>query len=285
MLGRFGIIGNPLSHSLSPLLFEGIFKKLNLDFIYIPFQLRKRELAPFLQSMKIKGFDGLNVTIPFKEEILPLLDDIDEHAEKIRAVNTIKFKNGKTIGFNTDYTGFLLSIDEFKERGKKVLVFGGGGAGRAVLYALSLLSCEEILLIERNPQRREILKNDFRSVKDLEIAEWREDVIIRGIEEADFLVNATPLGMDGFSTFPSFRSLPSLNNKIFIDLIYKPELTPFLSIGKSLGAEIKNGLDMLFYQAMKSLEIWTGIKTYKEDWEKVYNLLAKPYGGNLCLDI
>lgn len=272
MIGRFGIIGNPLNHSISPLLFEGIFKLLNLDYVYIPFTIKSKELNSFLQSLKIKGFDGMNVTIPYKESICPLLDELDEHAKKIKAVNTIKFENGKIIGFNTDFYGFYKSIEEFKERIKIALILGGGGAGRAVLYALSDIDCEEIIIIERNPERREKIMEDFFYLKNIYLMDWRDEIFHRGIEKADFIINATPLGMKGFPPFP-FKPNASLKGKVFYDLIYNPSKTSFLSSAQSLGAEIKNGLEMLIYQAMKSFEIWTGKETKKEDWEKIYSTL------------
>lgn len=279
MIGRFGIIGNPLTHSISPLLFEGIFKLLNLDYIYIPFQLKEHEIKPFLESMKIKSFVGMNVTIPYKEVICKFLDQLDAHAKKIKAVNTIFFENGKTIGFNTDFYGFLKSIEEFKEKIKKILIIGGGGAGRAVLYAISQLKYKKIFLMERNSVRREILREDFKFVPFLELIEWKEDYFNKILGEVDFVVNATPVGMKGFETFKLFNLSNPLEGKIFMDLIYNPPLTPFLLQAKSCGAKIKNGLDMLIFQAMKSFEIWTGIKTRKEDWMKVYNSISKKNGG------
>ncbi len=271
MLGRFGIIGNPLNHSLSPLLFERIFKLLNLDYVYIPFQIKEGELKPFIDSMKIKGFDGMNVTIPYKEKIISIIDEVDEIAAKIGAVNTICFSNGKIKGFNTDFYGFYKSVEEFKDVIKKSLILGGGGAGRAVLYALHHLKCEKIFLMERNPSRREKIRKDFEFIPDLELLEWDEKLFSKIIEKVELVVNATPIGMEGFQNFNPFEINIPLKGKIFIDLIYNPSLTPFLSRAHSLGAEIKNGLEMLLFQAMKSLEIWTGIKTKKEDWNKVYN--------------
>ncbi len=273
IIGRFGIIGNPLGHSLSPLLFRGIFKILGLDFVYIPFQLRERELSPFLQSMKIKGFDGMNVTIPFKEKIIELLDSLDEHAEKIKAVNTIIFKNGQLMGFNTDFYGFFQSIQEFQGRIKRVLILGGGGAARAVLHSISFMDYEKITLIVRNHMRRGKLYEDFSYIEKFEIKEWKGRLIFEELEDADFVINATPIGLDG-SQFFSFTKLSySLEGKIFYDLLYHPPLTPFLSFARAFGAEIKNGLEMLFLQAMKSFQIWTGIKTKKEDWQRVYDSL------------
>ncbi len=275
MIGRFGIIGNPLTHSISSLLFEGIFKLLNLDYIYILFQMKEFEIKPFLESMKIKGFDGMNVTIPYKETICKFLDELDEHAKKIKAVNTIYFENGKIIGFNTDFYGFLKSIEEFEEKIKNVFILGGGGAGRAVLYAISQLKYKKIFLMERSSVRREIIREDFKFVPFLELIEWREDCFNEILKEVDFVVNATPVGMKGIEAFKLFNLRYPLNGKIFMDLIYNPPLTPFLSEAKSYGAKIKNGLDMLIFQAMKSFEIWTGIKTKEEDWRKVYNSICQ----------
>jgi shikimate dehydrogenase len=275
MLGRFGIIGNPLNHSISPLLFEGIFKLLNLDYVYIPFQIRERELKPFLDSMKIKGFDGMNVTIPYKERIIPLIDEVDEIATEIGAVNTIHFSNGRIRGYNTDYYGFYKSIEEFKGGIRNSLILGGGGAGRAVLYALYHLRCKKIFLMDRNPSRRERIRKDFDFVPNLELIDWNCKLFPKIIEEVEFVINATPIGMEGFQNSNPFDVNIPLKGKIFMDLIYNPSSTIFLSKAYLLGAKIKNGLEMLLFQAMKSLEIWTGIKTKKEDWEEVYNSIKQ----------
>lgn len=275
MLGRFGIIGNPLNHSISPLLFEGIFKLLNLDYAYIPFQIKERELKPFVDSMRIKGFDGMNVTIPYKESIIPLIDEVDEIAIKIGAVNTTYFSNGKIRGFNTDFYGFYKSIEEFKDRIRKSLILGGGGAGRTVLYTLHHLKCEKIFLMERNPSKREKIRKDFEFIHDLELVDWDEELFSKITEKVEFVVNATPIGMEGFQNFNHFDIDISLKGKIFMDLIYNPSLTPFLSKAHFLGAKIKNGLEMLLFQAMKSFEIWTGIKTKKEDWKKIYKSIKR----------
>lgn len=279
MKGKFGIIGKPLTHSVSPLLFEGIFKLLKLDYVYIPFQLNPDEIISFLDSAKMQGFTGINVTSPYKEIICNFLDDLDEHAGKIKAVNTILFTNGKTIGFNTDFFGFSKSIDKLKDKIKKFLILGGGGAARAVLYAISELKYEKIFLMERNPQRRKRIGEDFSFISHLELVEWKEEQLKKILGESDFVINATPVGMKGMEISEIFSINYPSEGKIFVDLIYNPPITPFLQQAKNCGAKIKNGLDMLIYQAMKSLEIWTGIKTKEEDWRRVYNSVSGKSGG------
>lgn len=272
---RFGIIGNPLKHSISPRLFNEIFKMMNLNFVYVPFELPAEDLEVFINSLRQSDIAGINVTIPFKERVCDFLDWLELPASRIKAVNTIHRANGKLCGYNTDYYGFSESIKEFKDRIKNVLIFGGGGAARAVLYSISQLNYQKVFLVERSAKKREKLQKDFGYIQNLEIKEWKEDYILEILRGVDFVVNTTPLGMEGVSNSFPLRPTYSLKNKVFVDLIYKPELTPFLKIGQTLGAEIKNGSEMLIFQAIKSLEIWTGLKTEFKDWQKIYNSIYK----------
>jgi len=272
---RFGIIGYPLKHSISPRLFNEIFKIMNLDFVYEPFELSAEDLEVFINSLRRTDIAGINVTLPFKERVCELVDWLDLPAKRIMAVNTIHKVNDKLCGYNTDYYGFSESIREFKDSLRHVLIFGGGGSARAVLYSISQLNYQTVFLVERSARRREKLKEDFGYMKNLEIKEWEEDYIQEALKRVDFVVNTTPLGMEGFSDSFPLKPIYSLQGKVFVDLIYKPELTPFLKIGQALGAEIKNGVEMLIFQAIKSFEIWTGLKTEFKDWQRIYDSIYK----------
>jgi len=272
---RFGIIGHPLKHSISPRLFNEIFKIMNLNFVYEPFELSMKDLDVFINSLRRSDIAGINVTIPFKEKVCDLLDWLDPPAKRIKAVNTIHKVNDKLYGYNTDYYGFSESIKEFKDRLRNVLIFGGGGAARAVLYSISQLNYQKVFLVVRSARRREKLQEDFGYMKNLEIKEWEEVYIQETLKGVDFVVNTTPLGMEGFSDSYPLKPTYSLQGKVFVDLVYKPELTPFLKIGQSFGAEIKNGVEMLIFQAIKSFEIWTGLKTEFKDWQRIYNSIYK----------
>jgi len=272
---RFGIIGHPLKHSISPRLFNEIFHMMNLGFVYEPFELPPEDLEVFINLLRQSQIVGINVTLPFKEKVCDLLDWLDLPAKRIKAVNTVHKINDKLHGYNTDYYGFSESIKEFKDSLRNVLIFGGGGAARAVLYSISQLPYQRILLVERTARKREKLQEDFGYMKNLEIKDWQEDYVQEILKGADFVVNTTPLGMEGFSDSFPLKPTYSLQGKVFVDLIYKPELTPFLKIGQAFGAKIKNGVEMLIFQAIKSLEIWTALKTEFKDWLRIYNSLYK----------
>lgn len=272
---QLGIIGNPIKHSISPPLFNRLLKMKNLNLKYVAIEVAITGLENFIKWLRHSGMLGLNITIPFKESIYAFLDWIDAPAARIKAVNTIHVVNGHLHGFNTDHYGFTESIKEIRSEIKKVLILGGGGAARAVLFSISRLGPQEIFLVERTAEKRKKLQKDFEDLPNLEILAWHESYILQKLKVADLVVNTTPLGLASVSN--SFPLEPdfSLENKIFYDLIYQPAVTPFLKIGQERGALIKNGLEMLIYQAMKSLEIWTGLKTEFREWLEVYNSLFK----------
>ncbi|MGQ9800603.1 MAG: shikimate dehydrogenase [Candidatus Saccharicenans sp.] len=272
---QLGIIGNPVEHSISPTLFNYLFKRKSINLNYLPIKIAAENLGNFIKWFRNSGMLGLNVTIPFKESIYELLDQVEEPANKIKAVNTIHLVNGHLYGFNTDYYGFSESTKEFRSEIRQVLILGGGGAARAVLFSIASRSCQKIFLAERTAEKRKTLRKDFKDLQNLEIFEWNEAYIIKRLKQADLVINTTPLGLAGVSdSFPLKPDLP-LENKIFYDLIYQPAITPFLKIGLEGGARIKNGLEMLIIQAMKSLEIWTGIKTEFQEWIEAYNSTLK----------
>lgn len=243
MLHTFGLLGRNISYSFSSGYFAEKFKELNLTtHRYVNFDVQS--IAGFSQLLKENVINGMNVTIPYKEEILPFLDEIDEEAALIGAVNTIKFlENGLVKGFNTDVYGFENSLKPLlKSHHKKALIFGTGGASKAIAFALTKLQID-FLFVSRMP----IAKNQI-AYTDLNQAV---------IEEHSVLINCTPLG-----TFPEVQLCPDIpyqyisTKHLLFDLIYNPSVTAFLQKGKEKGAEIKNGLQMLQLQAEKSWQIW-----------------------------
>ena len=239
---RFGLIGKNISYSFSKGYFTRKFSELGLDdHSYENFDL---ETIDELSSLIANNPDikGVNVTIPYKEEVLPYLTAIDPKAAQIGAVNTIKLYNGQRIGFNTDVYGFRKSIEPYlKPQHKKALILGTGGASKAVAFVFDELDIP-FQFVSRNP------KNDQLNYSDLSPMIMKEHTI---------LVNCTPLG-----TFPNVEDKPNVpyqfinNNHFLFDLIYNPEKTSFLAEGESRGATICNGLRMLELQAEKAWEIW-----------------------------
>ncbi len=238
---KFGLIGFPISHSFSPMYFENKFKRENIDADYRAYPLES--IDDYGELIEKISFSGLNVTIPYKEKILPFLDEIDEVAKVIGAVNTIKFHNGKSKGYNTDVFGFELSLIDLIERPENIkgsFVLGSGGASHAVCYILDKLKIP-YQVVSRNDK------------KYISYSEVGKEIFSRN----NLIINTTPLGM-----YPSINNKPDLpyhllnENYFLYDLVYNPEKTIFLSEGLNRGCKIKNGHDMLIIQADKSWEIW-----------------------------
>jgi shikimate dehydrogenase len=238
-MNKFGLIGFPLSHSFSPGFFENKFKALGL----IDHEYKAYPIQHVLEVEKLisDGLKGFNVTIPYKVDIIDMLDRLDETANKIGAVNCVKNVNGELIGYNTDTYGFehsLLSMIGPDFNGK-ALVFGTGGAAMAVIFVLDQLGIPYTLV-----SRRQGLFS-------------YEEVTDSVIKEHSLLINTTPLGM-----YPKISECPKIpydsltSNHFLYDLVYNPRLTKFLELGKNKNATIKNGEDMLILQAEKSWEIW-----------------------------
>jgi len=239
----YGLIGKNISYSFSKKYFLGKFKELNKnDCEYLNFDLH--EISELKKIFKFhKKIKGLNVTIPYKQEIIPFLDDISAEAKKIGAVNTIKIKNDKLIGFNTDVYGFEKSLTSIIKPSKELaIILGWGGASKAVKHVLDKFGFK-VIIISRKPNNNQALAYHQLS-KEL-------------IKETKLIVNCTPLG-----TFPKVNDCPKIpyqflnKQHTLFDLIYNPPITKFLENGLEKGAKIKNGADMLKFQAEKSWEIW-----------------------------
>ncbi len=239
----FGLIGYPLSHTFSPTYFsEKFFREGIENATYQAFPLESIQEFPHLLQNNPK-LEGLNVTIPYKEAIIPFLDEISKEAEAIGAVNTIRIdKDGKKIGFNTDVYGFEVSLKPLlKAHHQKALVLGTGGAAKAILYVLQQLNIE-FRLVSRNPSKNQLGYADINS---------------EVMNTHHLIINTTPLGMSPkIHDFPDISYQFASEKHLFFDLIYNPEKTIFLIKGKLKGAAFKNGLEMLYLQAERAWEIW-----------------------------
>ena len=233
----FGLIGKSLEHSFSSQYFnEKFFKEGITDTQYLNFELK--DISEFKQLIEKNKLSGLNITIPYKESIIPFLDELNEEAKEIGAVNTIQFRNGKTIGHNTDHIGFTNSIKPLLEDRNKAIILGDGGAAKAIKYALKKLNIE-YKTINRNT-----------SFDYLDITKQ-----ITGYYT--IIINTTPVG-----SYPNINDFPKIpyeylnQNYLLFDLIYNPNETKFLAYGKAKNAQTKNGLEMLQLQAEESWNIW-----------------------------
>ena len=266
----YGLIGYPVSHSLSPIMHNAAFSQLKINAEYKLFPLKVQELEPFLKNLKNNNIFGLNVTVPYKEKVIPFLGKLSDEAKLIGAVNTIKVTDSGLEGFNTDAEGFLKHLTQglkFNPQGKKIAIIGAGGASRAVSVRLSQTRPKAISIydLEENKLKAlvEHLKKNF---KDIEIKEAHsvEELNIGGVS---LLINATPIGMK--EADPCLVEEKLLHqNLLAYDLIYKPKETKLLNLAKKNGAKVSNGLGMLLYQGMLSFEIWTGQRAPKEIMQK-----------------
>ncbi len=254
-----GLIGYPLSHTLSPYMHNAVFKKYKMNWEYKVFELKKNELKNFIKNMKKENIKGVNVTVPYKQEIMKYLDTIDKGAEKIGAVNTIVNIKGKLKGYNTDYLGFEESLKKHKInlKGKDVVLFGAGGAAHAIVYVLQKHKPRIIDIINIDIPMAEKLVKKLK-VKNARVWYLKESEVIDAlVEGADFIINATSVGLDKKSMPYKIKKIKRKGIPVY-DLIYNPPVTPFLKQAKKKGAKIINGLDMLIYQGMASFKIWTG---------------------------
>lgn len=237
----YGLIGKSLSHSFSKQFFTEKFESEGMNASYNNYELGS--ISEINSIFKDKTINGLNVTIPYKQEVIPYLDEVDELAKKIDAVNTIKFVNGKKIGYNTDVYGFKQSIKPFlRNSHEKAIILGTGGASKAIEYVLKEIGID-IIFLSRNPKE----ENEFSYDEANELM----------IKYRTLIVNCTPLG-----TSPKIDQMPKIPTEYFtkdhfvIDLIYNPSETLLLKKAKEKGAITQNGLSMLKHQALKSWEIW-----------------------------
>ena len=246
------VIGNPIEHSLSPKMHNYWIQKNNIDAIYERKKLNKEELENFILKVKEKTIYGINVTVPFKKDVIPFLDHLSSESKNTQSVNTIYFKDSKIIGHNTDIDGFEHSIKNLKLNliNKKILILGAGGVVPSIIFALNRMKVSKIIISNRTKEKAENLKILF---KNLIIVDWGE------IPEFDMIINATSLGLKKEDSINLDFSLIS-KDKIFYDVIYNPKETKFLKTGQSLGSSILNGKSMFIYQAFSSFNIWHGIE-------------------------
>lgn len=240
---EFGLIGYPLSHSFSPTYFnEKFYREGFFDCSYKAFELE--DLSGFKTLLKTHpDLEGLNVTIPYKQSIIDYLDEVDPAASEIGAVNTIRFKGSRCIGYNTDHVGFTESLRPFLTgKEKRALVLGTGGASRAVCYGLQQLGIESTS-VSRSPAQESTLHYEALN----------KSIILDHL----LIINTSPLGM-----YPEINKYPDIpyefitRKHILYDLVYNPAKTIFLIKGEMEGARIKNGLEMLYIQAERAWEIW-----------------------------
>lgn len=262
----FGLIGRKLTHSVSPAIHKELFKILGMEADYVLFEIPMGKLEKEFEALKLKGAKGLNVTIPYKVDMMKLVDEVAPEAEKIGAINTICFKRGKTIGYNTDYYGFgrMLIKNEIEVAGKSAAVLGAGGAAKAVIQYLSDNKASEILLVSRDKAKAEA------NFKDVTVIDYNE---LNNIKQCDTVINCTPCGMYPKVEVSPIDSLCVSKFSAAVDLIYNPAETVFLKFAKEQGIKAVNGLYMLVGQAMAAEELWNDITIGEEITDKIFGKL------------
>ncbi len=262
MTKKIGLIGRPVGHSFSPRIHNGISDRNQQNCIYVAHDVDPNDLETAIKGLQALGYAGVNVTIPHKEAVLGLLDEVDDLAKWVGAVNTISFKQGRAIGTNTDVYGFTQMLDQagVSLKDKRVAVLGTGGAAKAVIVACGVEGVQSLDLYSRKTETAASCLNKWSGEwqgidrQPLNYRVWAEKA-----RDYDLVINCTPLGMH-----PHENRMPVEPNQVkadcvLADIIYNPSETLFLRTGRERGLKTVNGLDMLIFQAIKAYEIWTGV--------------------------
>ena len=265
-----GVIGDPVEHTMSPVMHNAAFKKLGMDYRYLPFRVSKEELGRTIADMRVLNIRGLNVTIPHKVAVIPFLDKLDPLAEEIDAVNTIVNDDGVLTGYNTDATGFLQALldNGVEPEGKRVVILGAGGASRAISFILAEKGARLVILNRRLNRAKELARSVSRSSKDIAALKLDEANLAKALEGAEVLVNATSVGMSpgtGETPLPARLLKPGL---VVFDIVYNPVRTRLLREAEAAGARTISGIDMLVWQGALAFEKWTGRKAPLELMKK-----------------
>ncbi|WP_338440979.1 shikimate dehydrogenase [Synechococcus elongatus IITB4] len=264
-----GIIGDPIEHSLSPLIQNAAIAELGLDYCYVPFPVQGADLATALAGLAVVGVQGFNVTIPHKQAVMPLLSEVSELAQSVGSVNTVWRTAEGWAGTNTDVLGFLAPLQALRSdwSGCRVVLLGCGGAARAVVAGCLQLGCRAIATVVRDSRKGSAFQQSWGDrAAALSIHDWSE--IPDLLASADLVVNTTPLGMDPHIERsplddPAAQQLRS--DTIAYDLIYTPSPTRFLQQAIAQGCQAIDGLEMLVQQGAAGLKIWTGAESVPVD--------------------
>lgn len=264
----FGIFGDPIEHSLSPLMQNAALKQSGLDALYVPFHVLPQGLASAVAGLRSLAIGGVNVTLPHKQEIVPLLDRVDDDARLIGAVNTVVVRENELIGYNTDGLGFIHSLKEdlwFDPAGKEVLLFGAGGACRAAVVALLRAGVGGLTLVNRNLDRAiqlvERVAPQFPG-QAMQVLGFKDPAFHDRLSQADLVVNTTSVGLNGEDL--GFCPLQKIKASASIyDMVYSIAETPFVCAAKQRGLAAVDGLGMLAGQGEEAFLLWFGIRPAK----------------------
>ena len=249
---KYLVIGNPINHSLSPKLHNYWFEKNNINANYGKKKVNKSEIQDVISEIKDNKLDGINVTVPFKSDVIPFLDILTDESRITKSVNTIYIHDKKLVGHNTDIKGFELSLREtlFNLQNKTIFILGAGGVVPSIIYALEKLGVSKITVSNRTKEKALYLKKSFSNIN---VVDWGDQ------PEFDMIINATSLGLNKEDDIGlNFNNINK--EKFFYDVIYNPKKTDFLKTGKNLGCKVSNGKMMFIYQAFEAFRLWHKVK-------------------------
>ena len=256
----YALIGDPIDHSLGPTIQNAAFRSTEIDAVYVALRVTRRSLRDAVKGLRASGVKGFNVTAPHKVTVQPYLDMIDPLADAIGSVNTVINEKGKLRGYNTDGVGALRALEEagVSPDGKSVLIFGAGGASRAITYTLAQ-HASSIRLVNRTfaKSKQLVLRIRRRFHIDVQCASISDRMLKDFVEQSNIVVNASSMGMDGVSSPPVAVEWLRDDQCVF-DIVYKPPHTKLLELASLAGAKSVNGLDMLVNQGACAFELWTG---------------------------
>jgi shikimate dehydrogenase len=257
----YGVIGDPIVHTLSPAMQNAAFEAYGLDAVFLAFNVPAGEAESAVRGVRALGMPGLNITMPHKEVVLPFLDEADETARALGSVNTILNQDGRLRGFNTDGAGAHHALEESGVilAGKKLVLLGAGGAAKAVAYALAR-EVAELVILNRTAQKADALAKTISEKfhKKIATGSFSPDTIQKSLREADILINATAVGMCPRPKESLVKKAWLKPDLTVLDIVYDPVETQLAKDAKAAGAQVVNGLEMLLHQGAASFEIWTG---------------------------
>lgn len=262
-----GIFGDPIEHTLSPLIHNEAFSYLGLDYCYVAFNVKKDKLKEATEAIRALNIRGVNITVPHKETVIQYIDEVSDEAKNIGAVNTILNNEGILKGFNTDVNGFILSLKDegISIKNKNFLILGAGGAAKAIVYGI-LKEGGKVYIYNRTPSKASAIKEKFKKFGFIEIVEMDKSVT----EKIDVIVNATSLGLKKDDPMPLNPELIKPEH-VYCDIVY-PE-TPLMREAEQIGCKVVGGIGMLLWQAAFAFKIWTEVEAPIEIMKKTLNKL------------
>lgn len=281
------LIGNPTDHSVSPTLFGIYAAEYNLDYTHVKFNVRSNDLKTVIRAIPAFGFAGINVTLPYKTEVIPFLDQLSPEIKRIGAVNTIVNRNGRLIGYNTDIFGAIKTIEgslgrEIK-KSDNVAIFGTGGAARAIVSGV-LDRNAAVTVLYRTPKSANTVKfiRDFSNLM-VKFYDSNKKSSLKALIPTTIVCNATSVGMYPklnespilFTQLKSVANQTAIRKKLFFDIIFNPGKTKFLRDAEKFGATVIGGIDMMIYQGIQAFYLWTGKKVSPPTVEKAKKILRK----------